>query len=104
MYKLALIGGAEVARYTVADKLWELLAAESGIDFQFEILPLANKAALREFWDRYRADPDFVGFNVALPWKASIANLPGINERSLTGRRRRRPGNRPILGYAGGGG
>lgn len=77
MYKLALVGGQTIRMYTVADKLWELLSEASGIGFEFSIIPLASEAELKDFYAAYRNDNNFVGFNVALPWKMNMAQLVG---------------------------
>jgi shikimate dehydrogenase len=73
--KLGLVGGRDIARYTVADTLWETIADVTHRRFRFEIFPLANEAAVRMFYDTFLADPGFRGFNVALPWKGYFANM-----------------------------
>lgn len=83
MHKIALIGGKSIHKYTVADQLWKLLSEVSGINFEFTIIPLSSKDELNSFYAAYRKDVDFVGFNVALPWKNSMARLVGSEKRII---------------------
>jgi shikimate 5-dehydrogenase len=69
MNKLALVGGSEIAKYTVADIMWKHIADVSGVDFSFEIIALATEQETSKFYESYIGDESFIGFNVALPWK-----------------------------------
>jgi len=74
MYKVGLIGGFDIRRYTVADKLWALISEYTDINFNFEIFPLHDKLKLDHFfYNTYLKDENFIGFNVALPWKSEIS-------------------------------
>ena len=73
MFKLGLVGGPEVVKYTVADKMWGLISEISGIDFSINIITLATVQDVRRFYDQYIQDESFIGFNVALPWKQEFA-------------------------------
>lgn len=75
--RLALVGGPDIAKYTVADKMWSNISEISGISFNFEIIPLATEQDARAFYTTYVDNQAFVGFNVALPWKQYFATLVG---------------------------
>lgn len=71
-FKLALIGGGELTRYTIADKLWSIINKYSPKKFQFSLVTLNTADDLSNFVSQFRSDNNFLGFNVALPWKNEI--------------------------------
>lgn len=72
---LALIGGQDIKKYTVADILWGKISEISGIDFEFKILSINNFTELCKFYWSFSENSEFTGFNVALPWKSEIVKL-----------------------------
>jgi len=73
--KLALVGGQDIADYSIADRLWDLVMEVSGVEFDFEIVPLGTDGMVDIFWQAFLADREFLGFNVARPWKRRFASL-----------------------------
>jgi len=72
---LALIGGGDIKKYTIADVMWNKLSQLSGIDFEFQVVDLLNFTELLTFYWSFYENKDFVGFNVALPWKSEVVKL-----------------------------
>ncbi len=72
---LGLIGGVDIKKYTVADIMWSKISELSGIKFDFKIFSIKNFADLCRFYWSYSENSDFIGFNVALPWKSEIIKL-----------------------------
>lgn len=70
-----LIGGKDIAKYTIADVVWLKIAEISSIDFEFKIITIETFADLCKFYWSYCEDQVFKGFNVALPWKTGIIGL-----------------------------
>jgi shikimate dehydrogenase len=71
----ALIGGQDIKKYSIADILWEKILKISDIDFEFKIIPINNFTELCKFYWSFSENPEFIGFNVALPWKSEIIKL-----------------------------
>ena len=69
MIKLALIGNAEIQKYSVADRLWELLSVVTNTDFTYSTIPLTTREDVLTFFKKFRQDKTFKGFNIAIPWK-----------------------------------
>ncbi len=80
MKTIGLIGGNDIAKYTIADKLWDKVSEVSKYDFDFRIIPISEKKKVVKFLKKFKEDEDFLGFNVALPWKYEIAKL--VNDNS----------------------
>lgn len=72
---LALIGGQDIKKYTVADILWKKISEFSSINFEFKVLPINNFTELCKFYWSFSENSEFIGFNVALPWKSEIVKL-----------------------------
>lgn len=72
---LALIGGQDIRKYTVADILWKKISELSSINFEFKVIPINNFIELCKFYWSFSENSEFVGFNVALPWKSEIVKL-----------------------------
>lgn len=79
--KLGLIGGKDIGNYTIANYLWNKISSLSGIKFNFDIVPLTSKEEVCKFYWEFLENSDFLGFNVALPWKGFLADLVG-NDRA----------------------
>lgn len=77
MNKLALIGGKEIKKYTVADVLWKIISKYTKVDFFFEIISISNEKSLEKFYRGFKANNNFIGFNIALPWKNKMAKILG---------------------------
>lgn len=78
-----LIGGKDIAKYTIADIVWLKMAEISGIDFEFKIITIETFADLCKFYWSYYEDSAFKGFNVALPWKTDMIELvDSVDEKS----------------------
>ena len=74
MNKIALIGGKELTKYSFANVLWKMInVASNRAKFDFVMYELETPSDLESFFNNYKSDPDFIGFNVALPWKTEIA-------------------------------
>lgn len=70
--KFGLIGGKDIKKYTIADLLWEQIREVSNLNFEFEIFPIETSEQLSKFIIKFNNDENFIGFNVALPWKDKI--------------------------------
>jgi shikimate dehydrogenase len=76
MNKIALIGGKELTKYSVANVLWRIINNTSDkVKFDFSMYELESTEALASFFSEYKSNSDFVGFNVALPWKSEIVQF-----------------------------
>ena len=75
MPRIALIGGPEIASYTVADELWRLINKHTKTAFTFSVISLVNEEAAIAFFEYFVQQEDFLGFNVALPYKQLFAKL-----------------------------
>lgn len=79
MNKIALIGGKGLTKYSVANVLWEIInKASDRIKFDFVMYELETSSDLESFFNSYKNDPDFIGFNVALPWKTEVVKYLNI--------------------------
>lgn len=76
--KLSLIGGKHINCYTIAGDLWKSIRKVSGVEFSFSVEVLATEKSFHHFWAHFVNERDFVGFNVAAPWKKSFAGFPQI--------------------------
>lgn len=73
MNKIALIGGKELTKYSVANVLWRIINnASDKVKFDFSMYELESSEDLASFFSEYKNNCDFIGFNVALPWKSEI--------------------------------
>ena len=81
--KIGLLGGQNIARYSVADVLWEKISEISEIKLSFEFIPTNNFTELCGFYWRFCEDKEFIGFNIALPWKEKIISLVNSSERQV---------------------
>lgn len=72
---IGLVGGTEIAKYSIADVLWRKISELSRINFGFKIISVENFTELCRFYWSYYENKDFIGFNVALPWKTEIIKL-----------------------------
>jgi len=77
--KIGLVGGKDIKKYTIADKLWTIIAKVTELNFDFEVISIADENMIKRFYKQFTNDKDFFGFNVALPWKESFANLVDKN-------------------------
>lgn len=73
--KFGLIGGKDIKKYTIADLVWKKISEKSGLAFDFEIIPIDNFVDLCKFYWNFSENQDFIGFNIALPWKTDILKL-----------------------------
>lgn len=73
--KLALIGGQDIKKYTIADILWAEIARLGKVNMEFEIIPINMSEDLYKFYWEFIEDQHFIGFNVALPWKMNLAEM-----------------------------
>lgn len=80
MIKFALIGGQDIKKYTIADVVWNEIRIQSGVDFDFEIIPISMSQELYRFYWEFLENKNYIGFNVALPWKGEVPNLVDTNE------------------------
>ncbi len=81
MNKLALIGGSEIKKYTVAGKLWEIISDITGEKFSFDIVSIKTRNDLDRFYDNFLRDGSFIGFNIACPWKNVLSKM--LTDRNL---------------------
>lgn len=73
MNKIALIGGKDLKKYSIANVLWDIINRVSNrIEFNFSMYELVTSDDLGLFFEMYKSNEDFIGFNVALPWKSEI--------------------------------
>lgn len=80
---MGLIGGRDISKYTIADAVWSKMAEISNINFTFEVIAIETLADLCKFYWDFCENPDFIGFNVALPWKRDILKLVDfVDEKS----------------------
>ncbi len=75
MNKLALIGGSEIEKYTVADKLWEIISNVTGENFSFDVISIKTRDSLDKFYNDFLQDDNFIGFNIACPWKSMLSKM-----------------------------
>ncbi|EKD53599.1 MAG: hypothetical protein ACD_61C00007G0009 [uncultured bacterium] len=80
MDKILLIGGPEIAKYTVAGSLWPMISKRTGIVFEHVIKAIESSEKLELFISNIRKDPTIKGFNVALPWKEEIMKHVDIKD------------------------
>lgn len=73
--KIGLIGGKEIKKYTLADYLWMEIGKIAEQEISFSIYALENKQAVECFWHQFEEDNNFIGFNIALPWKQHIVTM-----------------------------
>ncbi len=73
--RVALAGGKNIKKYSLADILWQEISELSDISINFGFFPLLNKNEFCRFYEKFSSDKNFVGFNVALPWKGLAAQL-----------------------------
>ncbi len=73
--KLKLVGGEDIKKYTIADIVWNSISEVSGFPIDFEIVPIKDFVGLCRFYWDFLGDSDFIGFNIALPWKSEILKL-----------------------------
>lgn len=73
--KIALIGGKDINKYTVAPIVWNEIGKELGIKIDYHVLSIINKDQLQDFIHDFREDKDFLAFNIALPWKRTVKQL-----------------------------
>lgn len=67
-------------KYTITDRLWRIIGDVVKLNIEFQIIPILNETKLSEFFQDYRNDSEFVGFNVALPWKGHFVELVDHND------------------------
>ncbi len=87
--KLALIGDSHIRHYAVADRLWELLSVLTNTNLSYTTEPLATSKDVTAFFQVFKQDKSFQGFNIAIPWKGvltqhvdtieNLIQLPQIN-------------------------
>lgn len=77
--KLALVGGKTIKKYSIADYVWDEISHISNTKINFEILSLESFSALCQFYWHFLEDREFIGFNIALPWKNAISVLADRN-------------------------
>jgi shikimate dehydrogenase len=75
--KIALIGGKDINKYTVAPIVWNEISKELGIKIDYHVLPIINKDQLQNFIHDFQEDKNFLAFNIALPWKRTVKKLIG---------------------------
>jgi shikimate 5-dehydrogenase len=84
LIKLALIGDTDIRHYTVADRLWELLAVVSDVRLNFDVVPLATADDVIAFFEKFKKDSTFKGFNIAVSWKKTLAaHMGNLEELSV---------------------
>ena len=74
-----LIGGKNIAKYTIADYLWSEISHISGVKFNFKVFPIESLLQLYQFYWQYLENDNFIGFNIALPWKSMVSVLSDQN-------------------------
>ncbi len=72
---VGLLGGVNIAKYSIADVLWKKMSELSNIKFSFKFIAIENFTDLCRFYWSFYESKDLIGFNVALPWKVDIVNL-----------------------------
>lgn len=73
---IGLIGGAEIAKYSLADKIWQTIftcSKQKNIKFMF--WSIDTKDELKTFIKNTTGDEKFIGSNVALPWKNEVVQF-----------------------------
>lgn len=75
--KIGVIGGKDIAKYSVSDVVWKKIASITNRNIIFEIFPIKNRDELFQFYSMFSSDDDFLGFNVATPWKEEVTALVG---------------------------
>jgi shikimate dehydrogenase len=73
--KIALIGGKDINKYTIAPIVWNEIGKELGIKIDYQVLSIRNKDQLQDFIHDFQEDESFLAFNVALPWKRTVKRL-----------------------------
>lgn len=67
---IGLIGGAEVAKYSLADKIWQIIfSCTKQKNIKFSFWPINGKDELKIFIDNMIRNEQYLGSNIALPWK-----------------------------------
>lgn len=75
--KIGLVGGVDITKYSIANIVWEKISSVGDCKLVFEFFPIADKSHLLQFYSMFCGDDNFLGFNVATPWKEEIALLVG---------------------------
>lgn len=75
MDTVGLIGGAEIAHYSIADLVWEQIFSIVGHKARFCFVPLLNQSSVKKFITHNLNYQSYKGCNVALPWKNIIVNI-----------------------------
>src|SRR3989344_1690298 len=83
MMKIGVVGGRDIAKYSIANVVWEKITSATNHELVFRFFPIESKDELLQFYSMFSEDVDFLGFNVAVPWKEEIATLVGRTESHI---------------------
>ena len=81
--KIGVVGGRDIAKYSIANVVWEKITSATNHELVFRFFPIESKDELLQFYSMFSEDVDFLGFNVAVPWKEEIATLVGRTESHI---------------------
>ena len=77
--RATLIGGKNIKDYTIAGELWKTIGIVTKSTIDFEVIGIETEKELHSFYDSFISDDNFLGFNVALPWKESFEKIVDEN-------------------------
>lgn len=79
---IGLVGGKDISQYSVADVVWKEILRTGGKRANFLYFPVEKVSDFRKFiYNKFLHNDDFVGINVAFPWKGEAARI--AHEKSL---------------------
>jgi shikimate dehydrogenase len=79
---IGLVGGRNISQYSVADVVWKEILKIGGKHANFVYFPIEKASNFRKFiYDKFLHDDNFIGINVAFPWKSEAARI--AHEKSL---------------------
>ena len=64
-----LIGNSKIGDYSVAPKMWKELFSRKNLPVEYFILGGDRSSDITSELQKYLKNPDFIGANIALPWK-----------------------------------
>jgi len=72
MYNVALIGGKDIEKYTIAPTLWKIISDTTKVPINHITISLETSSDVKKWIQEIKKGDHIVGFNIALPWKEEI--------------------------------
>lgn len=82
--EIALLGDSAVRRYSVTDRLWELISIVTNTNIKFSLIPAATGEDARKALDILKANPSYAGIHaMTLPYNKILASSSDIFEEKV---------------------